>query len=329
MRAAVVVTPGKIEIAEVPDPSPGPLEVVVRPAAVGICGTDLHIMDGEFAPAFPIVPGHEMAGEIVAVGSEVTGYAVGDQVAVDPSLYCGHCYYCKRARGNQCENWGAIGVTVTGGAAEYLAAPMANLFKLPPALAARDAALIEPLSCAVRGFDVLPRQMASAYLIYGSGTMGLMMMELAKRAGAESVSIVDLNPERLATAERLGCSAAVTSADELDAPRGFDVVIDCTGAEPAIKDGLRRVGRGGTFLQFGVAAYDARVAIEPYEIYRREITITGSMAVLHSFDRAGRMLAAGVLDPSIFVSHRFPLTSYGTALEQFRRGEGRKIMVEP
>jgi 2-desacetyl-2-hydroxyethyl bacteriochlorophyllide A dehydrogenase len=226
VKAAVVVTPGTIAIEERPDPSPGPGEVVVKPAAVGICGTDLHIMDGEFAPAFPIVPGHEMAGEIVAVGSAVTGYAVGDQVAVDPSLYCGHCYYCKRARGNQCENWAAIGVTVSGGAAEFVAAPMANLFRLPSSLAARDAALIEPLSCAVRGFDVLPRHLASSYLIYGSGTMGLMMLSLAKRAGAESVSMVDLNPERLATAQLLGCSAAVASADELDAPRGFDVVLD-------------------------------------------------------------------------------------------------------
>jgi 2-desacetyl-2-hydroxyethyl bacteriochlorophyllide A dehydrogenase len=329
VKAAVVVTPGTIEIQDVPDPTPGPTEVVVRPAAVGICGTDLHIMDGEFAPSFPIVPGHEMAGEIVAVGSEVAGYAVGDQVAIDPSLYCGYCYYCKRARGNQCENWAAIGVTVAGGAAEFVAAPMANLFKLPEVLKARDAALIEPLSCAVRGFDVLPRHLASSYLIYGSGTMGLMMMELAKRSGAESVSMVDLNPARLATAERLGCTATTTSADQLDAPRGFDVVIDCTGVEAAIKDGLGRVGRGGTFLQFGVANYDARVAIEPYEIYRREITITGSMAVLHSFDRAGQMLAAGVLDPSIFVSHRFPLTSYAAALDQFRRGEGRKILIEP
>jgi 2-desacetyl-2-hydroxyethyl bacteriochlorophyllide A dehydrogenase len=329
VRAAVVVTPGKIAIEEVPDPAPGPAEVVVKPAAVGICGTDLHIMDGEFAPAFPIVPGHEMAGEIVAVGSAVTGYAVGDQVAVDPSLYCGYCYYCKRARGNQCENWGALGVTVSGGAAEYVAAPMANLFALPANLDARDAALIEPLSCAVRGFDVLPRHLASSYLIYGAGTMGLIMLELAKRSGAASVSVVDINPDRLGTAVRLGCSAAVVSADELVAPRGFDVVIDCTGVEAAIKDGLPRVGRGGTFLQFGVARYDARVAIEPYEIYRREITITGSMAVLHSFDRAGQMLAAGVLDPSIFVSHRFPLTSYASALDQFRRGEGRKILIEP
>jgi 2-desacetyl-2-hydroxyethyl bacteriochlorophyllide A dehydrogenase len=329
VKAAVVVMPGTIEIRDVPDPAPGPTDVVVRPAAVGICGTDLHIMDGEFAPAFPIVPGHEFAGEIVAVGSAVAGYSAGDRVAVDPSLYCGYCYYCKRARGNQCENWGAIGVTVSGGAAEFVAAPMANLFRLPTHLTARDAALIEPLSCAVRGFDVLPRTLADNYLIYGSGTMGLMMLELAKRAGAASVSMVDLNPERLETAKQLGCSAAVANADELDAPRGWDVVIDCTGAEPAIRDGLQRVGRGGTFLQFGVSSYDARVAIEPYEIYRREITITGSMAVLHSFDRAGSLLAAGVLDPEIFVSHRYPLDSYAEALGQFRAGIGRKILVEP
>jgi 2-desacetyl-2-hydroxyethyl bacteriochlorophyllide A dehydrogenase len=329
VKAAVVVTPGTLSVESVPDPVPGPLEVVVRPAAVGICGTDLHIMDGEFAPSFPIVPGHEFAGEIVAVGSAVTGYAVGDQVAVDPSLYCGHCYYCKRARGNQCENWGAIGVTVAGAAAEFVAAPMANLFALPAHLPARDAALIEPLSCAVRGFDVLPRTVANNYLIYGSGTMGLMNLELAKRAGAATVSIVDLNPQRLETAKRLGCTAAVTNADELDAPRGWDVVIDCTGAAAAIRDGLGRVGRGGTFLQFGVANYDTRVEIEPYEIYRREITITGSMAVLHSFDRAGEMLAAGVLDPGVFVSHRFPLDGYGEALAQFRAGIGRKILIEP
>jgi threonine dehydrogenase-like Zn-dependent dehydrogenase len=140
---------------------------------------------------------------------------------------------------------------------------------------------------------------------------------------------VDLNPERLATARLLGCAAAVTSADEIEAPRGFDVVIDCTGAAAAIRDGLARVGRGGTFLQFGVSGYDARVEIGPYEIYRREITITGSMAVLHSFDRAGELLAAGVLDPSVFVSHRFPLASYAEALDQFRAGIGRKILIEP
>jgi 2-desacetyl-2-hydroxyethyl bacteriochlorophyllide A dehydrogenase len=329
VKAAVVLTPGEIAVEEVPDPVPGPAEVVVRPAAVGICGTGLHIMDGEFAPAYPIVPGHELAGEIVAVGSAVTGYAVGDQVAVDPSLYCGHCYYCKRARGNQCENWGAIGVTVAGGAAEFVAAPMANLFKLPERLAARDAALIEPLSCAVRGFDVLPRRTASSYLIYGSGTMGLMMLELAKRTGAASVDMVDVNPSRLETARRLGVSASAANADELDRPQGWDVVVDATGNAAAIQDGLGRVAKAGTFLQFGVADYATRVTIDPYRIYNQEITITGSMAVLHSFERAAELFAGGVLDPDVFISDRLPLAQYPQALEQFASGVGRKIVVLP
>jgi 2-desacetyl-2-hydroxyethyl bacteriochlorophyllide A dehydrogenase len=329
VKAAVIVTPGQVAIESVPDPTPGPRDVVVAVAGCGICGTDLHIMEGEFAPAYPIVPGHEFAGEVVATGGEVTEVRVGDRVAVDPSLHCGECYYCRRARGNLCENWAAIGVTTAGGAAEYAVAPVKNCFRLPEGVDAADAALIEPLSCAVRGFDVLPRNMADHYLIYGSGTMGLMMMELAKRAGAASVSMVDLNPERLETAKLLGCTAAVTAADELDAPRGWDVVVDCTGVAAAITDGLRRVGRGGTFLQFGVANYDARVSIEPYKIYNQEITITGSMAVLHSFERAGELFAAGVLRPDVFISHRFPLDQYADALAQFQAGVGRKIQIVP
>jgi 2-desacetyl-2-hydroxyethyl bacteriochlorophyllide A dehydrogenase len=327
VKAAVIVTPGEIAIESVPDPTPGRRDVVVAVAGCGICGTDLHIMDGEFAPAYPIVPGHEFAGEVVATGSDVTEIRVGDRVAVDPSLHCGECYYCRRARGNLCENWAAIGVTTAGGAAEYAVAPVKNCYRLPEGVEVADAALIEPLSCAVRGFDVLPRNLADHYLIYGSGTMGLMMMELAKRAGAASVSMVDLNPERLETAKLLGCTAAVTSADELDAPRGWDIVVDCTGVEAAIVDGLRRVGRGGTFLQFGVANYDARATIEPYKIYNQEITITGSMAVLHSFERAGDLFTAGVLRPDVFISHRYPLDRYADALAQFKAGVGRKIQI--
>ncbi|MGW0432224.1 zinc-dependent alcohol dehydrogenase family protein [Micromonospora sp. NPDC003197] len=327
MKAAVIVQPGEVALESVPDPTPGPRDVVVRVAGCGICGTDLHIMDGEFAPAFPIVPGHEFAGEVVEVGRDVTDVRVGDQVAVDPSLHCGECYYCRRARGNLCENWNAIGVTRSGGAAEFALAPAKNCFRLPDGISPADAALIEPLSCAVRGFDVLPRRLGDHYLIYGAGTMGLMMMELAKRAGAASVSMVDLNAERLSTAELLGCSATVGSADELTAPRGWDVVIDCTGVEAAITDGLGRVGRGGTFLQFGVAEYAARATIEPYKIYNREITITGSMAVLHSFERAGELFAAGALRPEVMISHRFPLASYAEALAQFRAGVGRKIQI--
>ncbi|MFE2545565.1 zinc-dependent alcohol dehydrogenase family protein [Actinacidiphila glaucinigra] len=329
MKAVVIAEPGKIELATVEDPAPGPRDVVVAVAACGLCGTDLHILQGEFAPTLPIVPGHEFAGEVVAVGSAVTEVAVGARVAVDPSLHCGECHYCRQGRGNLCERWAAIGVTEPGGAAEFAVAPVANCVVLPDHVATADAALIEPLSCAVRGYDVLRGRLGAHVLIYGSGTMGLMMLELAKRTGAASVDVVDVNPERLATARLLGCDNTAGSAQEISRPRGWEVVVDATGNADAIQDGLRRVGRGGTFLQFGVADYAARAVIEPYRIYNQEITITGSMAVLHSYERAAELFAAGVLDPGVFISDRFPLTDYPHAIERFRAGIGRKILVQP
>jgi len=326
---AAVIAQDSVSVETVPDPTPGPREVVVQVAACGICGTDLHIAEGEFAPALPIVPGHEFAGEIVELGSDVTELRVGDRVAVDPSLYCHECHYCRRGRNNLCENWNAIGVSVPGGAAEYAVAPAANCVKLPESVSTADAALIEPLSCAVRGFDVLQPALADDYLIYGAGTMGLMMMELAKRAGAGSVTVVDLNPARLETAKELGCTAAVTSADELDRPRGWEIVIDCTGVVAAIEDGLSRVAPGGTFQQFGVSAEGAVARFSPYRVYNKEIRIVGSMAVLHSFERAAALFAEGVVRPEVMISHRLPLAEYPAALEQFREGIGRKIQVNP
>jgi threonine dehydrogenase-like Zn-dependent dehydrogenase len=141
--------------------------------------------------------------------------------------------------------------------------------------------------------------------------------------------MVDLNPARLATARELGCSAAVGSADELDRPRGWDNVIDCTGVVAAIEDGLPRVIKGGTFQQFGVANEDATARFNPFVVYNQEIRIIGSMAVLHSFDRAAQLLAEGVLRPDVMISDRKPLDDYPAALEQFRAGVGRKIQVTP
>ncbi|MEU1213157.1 zinc-dependent alcohol dehydrogenase family protein [Streptomyces sp. NPDC005791] len=329
MRAAIVEAPGKISVTTVPDPTPGPRDVVVSVASCGLCGTDLHILQGEFAPTLPIVPGHEFAGEIVGIGRDVTELAVGDRVAVDPSLHCHECRYCRIGRGNLCERWAAIGVTVAGGAAEYAVAPVANCVKLPEHIDVKDAALIEPLSCAVRGYDVLNSTLGAEVLIYGSGTMGLMMLELAKRTGAAGVDVLDVNPDRLATAALLGCSRSAAAADELDRPGGWDVVIDATGNAAAIQDGLGRVAKGGTFLQFGVADYATRAVIEPYRIYNQEITITGSMAVLHSYERAAALFAAGVLDPAVFISDRLPLDAYPQAIDRFKAGIGRKIVVEP
>jgi threonine dehydrogenase-like Zn-dependent dehydrogenase len=207
--------------------------------------------------------------------------------------------------------------------------PAANCVRLPAHIATADATLIEPLSCAVRGYDVLSSQLGAHVLIYGAGTMGLMMLELAKRVGAVDVDVVDVNPARLSIAQALGCSAAVTSADELERPYGWELVVDATGNAAAIQDGLGRVGPGGTFLQFGVADYAARATIEPYKIYNQEITITGSMAVLHSYERAAELFATGVLDPSVFITDRVPLDQYAEAIETFRAGGGLKTQVLP
>jgi 2-desacetyl-2-hydroxyethyl bacteriochlorophyllide A dehydrogenase len=329
VKAAVIKSIGEIGIETMDDPTPGAGEVVVEVAACGLCGTDLHILQGEFAPTLPIVPGHEFSGTVVACGPEARGVREGDRVAVDPSLYCHECHYCRLGHNNLCLRWAAIGVTVPGGAAQYCAVPAANCVPLPEHVSTADATLIEPLSCAVRGYDVLRSQLGSHVLIYGAGTMGLMMLRLAQRTGAVSVDVVDLNAERLKLASNQGASATATSADQFDRPFGWELVIDATGNVKAIQDGLDRVGPGGTFLQFGVADYAARATIDPYRIYNKEITITGSMAVLHSFERAAELFADGVIDPEVFVTDRFRLDQYAEALQAFSGGAGLKTQVLP
>ena len=329
MKAAVITAPGEVAVTAVDDPVPAPGEVVIEVAACGLCGTDLHILRGEFAPTLPIIPGHEFSGVVVALGRGTTGLRLGDRVAADPSIYCHECRYCRTGRNNLCLSFRAIGVSDPGAAAQYVAAPASNCVIIPENIALEDATLIEPLSCAVRGYDVLRTQLAAHVLIYGAGTMGLMMLELAKRTGAASVDVVDVNADRLAVARSLGATRVATSADELDEPLGWSLVVDATGNQHAIQDGIGRVAPAGTFLQFGVADYDARVTIEPYRIYNKEITITGSMAVLHSYERAAELFAAGVLDPRVLITDRLPLDDYVTALDRFRTGGGLKTQVIP
>ncbi len=328
MKAAVISAPGRIDVETVPDPVPGPREVVVQVAAAGICGTDLHILAGGFAPSLPVIPGHEFAGTVVAAGNDVKHIPVGARVAADPNMPCHECSYCRIGRSNLCEQWAAIGIHAPGAMAEYTAVPAANCVVLPDHVRLEDAALIEPLSCAVRGYDVLRARLASHVLIYGAGTMGLMMLQLAKATGAASVDVVDLNGDRRSTAVILGCTNAAASADDFPR-RGWDIVIDATGNTKAIQDGLGRVAKGGTFLQFGVANEDARVTIDPHRVYHEEITITGSMAVLNSFDRAADLFATGVLPADILISHRLPLTRVAEAFDQFKAGSGRKIQILP
>ena len=329
MKAVVIDEPNKVSVKAIADPEPGPTDAIVKVEACGICGTDIHVLHGEFEPTrYPIVPGHEFCGEVVAVGSEVRNVKNGDFVAVDPSLYCGHCRMCRAGRFNLCENWNAIGVgSVNGACAELVVVPSANAFPLNADMPRNWGTLVEPLSCAVHGLDQIEPRPADAYLIYGAGTMGLLLAQLVKHSGASRLDMIDTNRARHDLAKRLAADRVAVSADELDRPQGWDVVIDATGVVPAIEDGLRRVARGGTFLMFGVANADASAKFSPFRVYNDEIKIVGSMAVLHSFERALTLFEKGVVDCDAMITHRFPLDEYTAAIETFRQGGGLKVQV--
>ena len=331
MRAVVIREPGSFGVEQVPDPVCAPDGVVVVPDGCGICGTDLHVIDGGFVgTTYPRVPGHEFSGEVVEVGPEVSGLRPGDLVAVEPSLFCGHCHFCRLGRDNLCLNQDSIGVMrQNGGCAELVAAPAAKAFKLPEGFPRAWGPLIEPVSCAIHGFDLLDLQLADHVLIYGAGTIGLILCQLAAHHAAGSVSVVDRNAARLPGATAAGADHVAGSPDELDRPEGWEVVIDATGAIAAIEDGLRHVRRGGTVLLFGVAPKDALASFSPFRVYNEELRIIGSMAVLHSFERSRQVVGAGVIDGDALITHRIGLEDYAEAIGIFRRGEGLKVLITP
>ena len=329
MRAAIVDQPGSVRVGDVPDPAPGDRQLVVKVGACGICGTDLHIADGHFPPTpYPIVPGHEFAGEVVALGADVPGdWRVGDRVAVDPSLFCGYCTPCRSGHGNLCANWGATGDTVDGAFAEYVAVPSANCYRIPDSMSWQQGALVEPVSCAVHGVRRIGVEAGERFLVVGAGTMGLVMQQLLQRAGA-SVTVVDRNTARLPRATKLGATAVAADVAELDDER-FDAAVDCTGAAPAIEAAFDSLRRGGRLLVFGVAPAEARVALSPFRIYNDEITVVGSMAVLHSFGAALDLVASGAVDTDELLTDALPLEDYPKALDLMRSGAGLKVQVLP
>jgi NADPH2:quinone reductase len=329
MRAVIVEKPGEIRVDDVPEPEPGPGEAVVRVGACGICGTDIHIIDGEFPPTrYPIIPGHELGGEVVAVGAEVTDIQVGDRVGVDPTLNCGACYFCQRGQGNLCERWNGVGVgSHPGGFAECVALPERTLYKLPEGMPFAAAALIEPISCVVRGFHRLQPQVGETYLVYGAGPMGLLNAQLARYNGASLVAVLDINPGRQARARQFGFEVVGATLDEVrgHAPRGFDNVIEATGVTKVAEMAIDAVKRRGKLLLFGVCPPGEKAAYDAFKIYNEEISILGSMAVLNSYGPAVDILAAGAVDAEAMVTHTLPLDEFPQAVELFRQGAGLKI----
>lgn len=329
MRAVQLPRPHEVRIGELPAPVPGEGQVVVAVEACGVCGTDLHIADGHFAPTpYPIVPGHEFSGTVAEVGPQATsGVRVGARVAVDPSLFCGHCRECRSGRGNLCANWGAIGDTVDGAFAQRVLVPAANVYELPEHVSFEQGALVEPLSCAVHGVRRLAVEAGESALVLGAGTMGQLLVQLLARSGV-AVTAIDRVPDKLSLVSRTGARRTLNDVRDV-AGESFDMVIDVTGVPSVMELGLDAVRRGGRFLVFGVAPEEARIAISPFRVYNDEITILGSMAVLHSFGAALDLIATGAIDTEGLVTHRVGLADYEQALSVVRGGDGIKVHVLP
>ncbi len=332
MRAVVFPEVGRMEIQDVPEPQARPGWLVIDVGAAGICGTDLHILAGEFPMAtYPCRPGHEFGGTVVEVGEGVEGFAIGDRIGVQPSAFCGTCHFCRNGRANLCPRAGGFGTSMPGGFAERAAILPSHAYHLPDHLTFPEAALIEPLACVVHGFHRLAPRAGQSYLVYGAGTMGLMLAQYARFAGARRVAIVDINPDKLARARGFGFELLGATLDEVREvePEGFDNVIEATGVTAAAEAAFEGAIRGGRLLLFGVYPMGERARFEAFRIFNSEIDVIGSMAVFDSYEPALQAMAAGAIDARRMATHAFAVDDFPEALDVLRRGEGMKIQIVP
>jgi len=289
MKALVIEAPFRAEVKQVPIPAPKPGEVLIQVERTGICGTDIHIFRGEYVSPYPVIPGHELSGTVVQLGDGVTGFNVGDRVTVEPNIHCGRCPYCLTHRGNHCDNWQAIGVTMNGGMAEYVTAPAGNVFALPSDMSFATGAFIEPLACVVHAMNRLRLAPASRVLIFGAGAMGQQLIQALACSGASELAVVDLSARKLEMAKQWGATKTILyeqlaqSALLAEYPRGFDVVVDSTGIPSVIEQALTYLGPAGTYLQFGVAPRTETIRLSPFELFQRDWTLIGSMATNNTF----------------------------------------------
>ncbi len=332
MQAVVFAAPETVAVERVPDPECGRDEAIIRVARVGICGTDVHIYRNEYMSRFPVIGGHEFCGTIVAVGSEVSDFRVGDRVAADPNLYCGHCYFCRNRQANHCLNWQGVGVTRPGAFAEFVAVPARACYRLPESITDTQAAMIEPLSCVVHALNRLRIYPGDDVLIFGAGPMGLLLVQTLRHSGAARVFVIEPQQDRRALAEKFGAIALApeqSAALREFAPYGFPVVVDATGLPAIIERAFDWLGPRGRYMQFGVAPNQATIKLRPYDIFRNDWEIVGSFALCYTFQQAIAWMSSGVVDVAPLVSHTLPLADFPLAFRDFIAGTTRKVHLVP
>jgi 2-desacetyl-2-hydroxyethyl bacteriochlorophyllide A dehydrogenase len=326
VKAAVLEDIKKITIRDdVPEPTLGPSDVLVRAKACGICGTDVHIWEGDFFPTFPLVPGHELAGEVVKVGGAVEGLAPGDRVMVDPTVTCEECHFCMINRQNHCLRWNAVGVTRDGGFGEYVRVPAKNCYRFQN-VTFGQAAFCEPLACVVFGQDRARIDIGSEVLILGAGPIGQLHLQASRANGAAAITVTDVVESKLDLAREHGAEELVIADNALEgrlkkiAPYGFDVVIDCTGIATVMQNSIKYVKNGGKYLVFGVCGPHDKIEISPFEIYRRDIEIIGSFAIRRTYDRAFKLMEHGVVKVDKLIHEAMPVEELPRGLDMMKRG---------
>jgi len=327
MRAVVYSAPRQFEVRTVPTPEPGAGQVRLAVEIAGMCGTDLHIHAGGFFSKYPLTPGHEIVGRVDSLGDGVDDLTVGQRVVADNTVLCGPCPACRRDRPLFCSNFYSLGVNGPGAFAEYVVVGASKCFPVDD-MSLSTAVMTEPTACAIHGMDVLELRPGSDVLVFGAGPTGLVLAQLLAQGGAARVTVAAPTEFKLALARDFGIDKTVqidrgdpsaSSAVLRDnAPEGYDVVVEATGAVAVAEMCVPLTRDGGTVLIYGMANEADIVPIHPYEVFRRELSLKGSFAQTHCFDRALGVLRSGRVRTDGIITHEFPLDEYGRALEALR-----------
>ncbi len=340
MQVAVLNEPGSFVVEERERPNPSPDELLVKVGEVGICGSDVHYYEhgriGDYVVESPLVLGHESAGEVVAVGENAADdFDVGDRVTLEPGVPCRRCAHCKRGEYNLCPDVTFMATPPDDGAfAEFVAWPADFTYRLPENVSTREGALCEPLSVGIHAARRGNVGVGDSVLITGSGPIGLLAMEAAKAAGATEVFISDVVPEKLALAESRGADTTIDVSEEnlahaverLTDGEGVDLVIEASGATPAIKATINAVRRGGTVVLIGLSQ-DDEIPLATGDIIDKELDVRGSFRYRNTYPAAIQLLADGAVDVEGIVDFEMPLPDVREAFERAKESSTLKAMI--
>jgi L-iditol 2-dehydrogenase len=343
MKALVLKAYKQFSFEDVPDPEPGPDEVLVAVKACGICGSDVHGMDGSTGRRRPpIIMGHEAAGMISKVGSRVAGWAAGDRITFDSTIYCGQCAFCRRGMINLCDHRRVLGVSCedyrqSGAFAEWVAVPQHILFRLPDGLAFEHAALVEPFAIALHAIRRSPPTLNDAVVVVGAGMIGLALVQGLSQTGCGKIVVVDVAADRLALAAKCGATDLINSSTE-DAPAailrlsqglGADVAFEAVGVPATVDLALRCLRKGGRATLVGNVT--PKIDFPLQTAVTRELTIYGSCASQGEYPACLDMLARGALHAAPLISATAPLAEGAAWFDRLYRKEPGllKVVLKP